>query len=86
MARPPWSDDLWAIQLEDALEIQKFGDDHRDVARWLKEKRDLVGLGETVVDAAAAEAAVKKLEDQVRPTRTYRDSHAAAGRFTNLAS
>ena len=71
----------WAMQLEDALEIQKFGDDHRDVARWLKEKRDLVGLGEAVVDAAAAEAAVKKLEDQVRLKTSLR---AAASRLTNL--
>ena len=54
-----------SAQLEDALEFNKFGDDHRDVSRWLKERREQIAVGEVLVDAAAAELAVKKLEDQV---------------------
>jgi hypothetical protein len=52
--------------LDDALESLKFGDDHREAARWLKEKREQAAVGEPLADVAAAEAALKKLADQVR--------------------
>jgi len=53
-------------QLDDGLVALRFSEDHREAARWLKEKRDAVAALPAPTDAATAEGQAKKLANLVR--------------------
>jgi len=53
-------------QLDDGLVALRFSEDHREAARWLKEKRDTVAALPAPQDAATAEEQAKKLANLVR--------------------